>query len=380
MAYKNKTSFTIAFDSSSPHTAMDALIDFITNRFIADVPEISVQHEIAYDADAYKNFPVFSGVNAGGGVVPASKIVFLGKNSNSIGLMLMCYLNGSTYYLSMRVMLSFDMMCVTPATYGDNYKSVADACKYIYYQMRGYTFNAEIDQKFDITPGTDNNMYISIISAVGKHACAYCINSGRTSFENYRLAFIRDKDDNLKSLWWENYGYSVFDIDYKFPLKAGYFSPSKYNQQSYGGGSTPGNFSLLDNNDTVFTRLILLGWHPTLSSSSCGLKVFSLGFSSRDFYLSSKTSSKTPFVENLSNKANSYTLWTNEFFPAKIAENQIFLRQMTQPITSETFIHLYRMAINSQTTPKAGNVYKTSQGVFMSLTPYVVGYAVKLGD
>lgn len=378
MAYKNKTSLTIAFDSSSPHTAMDALIDFITNRFIADVPEISVQHEIAYDADAYKNFPVFSGVNVNGGVVPASKIVFLGKNSNSIGLMLMCYLNGSKYYLSMRVMPSFDMMCVTPATYGDNYKSVADACKYIYYHMRGYTFNAEIDQKFDITPGTDNNMYISIISAVGKHACAYCINSGRTSFENYRLAFIRDKDDNLKSLWWENYGYSVFDIDYKFPLKAGYFSPSKYNQMS-SGNTIFDNFSLLDNNDTVFTRVILLGWDSTLRSSACGLKIFTLGVTSQSFYLNI-TSSKTPFTENLSDKKNSYTLWTNEFFPSKITENQIFLRQMAQPITSETFIHLYRMAINSPTTPKAGNVYKTSQGVFMSLTPYVVGYAVKLGD
>lgn len=378
MAYKNKTSLTIAFDSSSPHTVMDALIDFITNRFIADVPEISVQHEIAYDADAYKNFPVFSGVNVSGGVVPASKIVFLGKNSNSIGLMLMCYLNGSTYYLSMRVMLSFDMMCVTPATYGDNYKSVADACKYIYYQMRGYTFNAEIDQKFDITPGTDNNMYISIISAVGKHACAYCINSGRTCFENYRLAFIRDKDDNLKSLWWENYGYSVFDIDYKFPLKAGYFSPSKYNQD-HRDNDIFSNFSLLDNNDSVFTRLMLLGGSVSLPISSCGLKIFSLGFSSRTYQLGG-TLSKTPFVENLSNQKNSYTLWTNEFFPTKVTENQIFLRQMTQPITSETFIHLYRMAINSQTTPKAGNVYKTSQGVFMSLTPYVVGYAVKLGD
>lgn len=378
MAYKNKTSLTIAFDSSSPHTAMDALIDFITNRFIADVPEISVQHEIAYDADAYKNFPVFSGVNVSSAVVPASKIVFLGKNPNSISLMLMCYLNGSTYYLSMRVMLSFDMICVTPATYGDNYKSVADACKYIYYQMRGYTFNAEIDQKFNITPGTDNNMYISIISAVGKHACAYCINSGRTSFENYRLAFIRDKDDNLKSLWWENYGYSVFDIDYKFPLKAGYFSPSKYNETSR-GNEINANFPLLDNNDSVFTRLILLGWYSDIKFSSCGLKIFALGFVSRDFYLSNILS-KTPFVENLSNKIDSYTLWTNEFFPDKITENQIFLQQMTQPITSETFIHLYRMAINSQTTPKAGNVYKTSQGVFMSLTPYVVGYAVKLGD
>lgn len=378
MAYKNKTSFTIAFDSSSPHTVMDALIDFITNRFIADVPEISVQHEIAYDADAYKNFPVFSGANVSSGVVPASKIVFLGKNSNSIGLMLMCYLNGSTYYLSMRVMLSFDMMCVTPATYGDNYKSVANACKYIYYQMRGYTFNAEIDQKFNITPGTDNNMYISIISAVGKHACAYCINSGRTSFENYRLAFIRDKDDNLKSLWWENYGYSVFDIDYKFPLKAGYFSPSKYNQESR-DNDIFGNFSSLDNNDTFFTRLTLLGWCALFPVTSCGLKIFSLGFSSRNYHLD-QTLSKTPFVINLSDKKDSYTLWTNEFFPGKITENQIFLRQMTQPITSETFIHLYRMAINSQTTPKAGNVYKTSQGVFMSLTPYVVGYAVKLGD
>lgn len=378
MAYKNKTSFTIAFDSSSPHTAMDALIDFITNRFIADVPEISVQHEIAYDADAYKNFPVFSGVNVSGGVVPASKIVFLGKNSNSISLMLMCYLDRSKYYLSMRVMLSFDMMCVTPATYGDNYKSVENACKYIYYQMRGYAFNAEIDQKFDITPGTDNNMYISIISAVGKHACAYCINSGHTSFENYRLAFIRDRDDNLKSLWWENYGYSVFDIDYKFPLKAGYFSPSKYNQE-HRDNDIFSNFSLLDNNDSVFPRLTLLGWSTAFPVSSCGLKIFSLGFSSRNYHLD-QILSKTPSVENLSNKAKSYTLWTNEFFPNKITENQIFLRQMVQPITSETFIHLYRMAINSQTTPKAGNVYKTSQGVFMSLTPYVVGYAVKLGD
>lgn len=379
MAYKNKTSFTIAFDSSSPHTAMDALIDFIANRIIADVPEISVQHEIAYDADSYKNFPVFSGLNASGGFVPASKIVFLGKNSNSLGLMLMCYLNGSTYYLSIRVMLSFDMLCVTPATYGDNYKSVANACKYIYYQMRGYTFDTEIDQKFNITPGTDNNnMYISIIAAVGKHACAYCINSGRTSFENYRLAFIRDNDDSLKSLWWENGGYSVFDIDYKFPLKAGYFSPSKYNQEvDYHRISD--NLSLLDNKDVVFSRLILLAWRSDLFNSACGLKIFTLGFSSRNYSFNG-LSLKTPFVENLSNKINSYTLWTNEFFPGNVKENQIFLRQMVQPITSETFIHLYRMAINSQTTPKAGNVYKTSQGVFMSLTPYVVGYAVKLTD
>lgn len=378
MAYKNKTSFTIAFDSSSPHTAMDALIDFIANRIIADVPEISVQHEISYDTDSYKNFPVFSGVNISRVFVPASKIVFLGKNSNSLGLMLMCYLNGSTYYLSIRVMLSFDMLCVTPATYGDNYKSVADACKYIYYHMRGYGFDAEIDQKFNITPGTDNNMYISIISAGGKHACAYCINSGRTSFENYRLAFIRDKDDSLKSLWWENGGYSVFDIDYKFPLKAGYFSPSKYDQQS--SFVINQNFSSLDNNDVVFSRVMLLGWYSDLYAIPCGLKIFALGYVSQSSCALSGLCSKTPYVENLSNKVNSYTLWTNEFFPDKIAENQIFLRQMTQPITSRTFIHLYRMAINSQNTPKAGNVYKTSQGVFMSLTPYVVGYAVKLTD
>ena len=85
MSYKTKTNLSLAFDTSAPNASLDAFIDFIANRIKSDVPEIATQYELSYDADAYKNFPVFSGTNYSSSYTPISKLVFFGQKFKLTG-------------------------------------------------------------------------------------------------------------------------------------------------------------------------------------------------------------------------------------------------------------------------------------------------------
>ena len=166
MSYKTKTNLSLAFDTSAPNASLDAFIDFIANRIKSDVPEIATQYELSYDADAYKNFPVFSGNNYSDSYTPISKLVFLGKNSNSLGIWIFGFKANSKYYITICVMPSYDMLCVTPATYGDNYKSTTTACAYMGGLHRGL-LTCEIRLSFNVTPGDRGNSDVSIIAAGG---------------------------------------------------------------------------------------------------------------------------------------------------------------------------------------------------------------------
>lgn len=73
MAYKHKITTSIPFDSATPNIALDSVIDFITSKFIADTPALSVTKEIAYDAEAYKGFPSFQGSRMMAGVFLCQK-------------------------------------------------------------------------------------------------------------------------------------------------------------------------------------------------------------------------------------------------------------------------------------------------------------------
>ena len=205
MAYKHKITTSIPFDSDTPNLALDSVIDFITSKFIADTPALSVTKEIAYDAEAYKGFPVFSGENFENGLVPVSKIVFLGKHTDSLGLLLFCTQNGVYYDLHICIMPSFDMMCVTPATYGEDYQSSAKACIYINHMLRGWP-NDHIETRlvWNVTPGDSGLINMSIVSAgSADYGYAYIINSGNTSYTQFHIGFVRQGESAL-SMWWKN--------------------------------------------------------------------------------------------------------------------------------------------------------------------------------
>ena len=91
MAYKKRITKSVVLDSASPNSALDVMVDWVVNKFITDVPDLKIQKEIAYSADGYKKFPVFSETDYLGSVPPCSKIVFIGKHSNSVGLCIFCY-------------------------------------------------------------------------------------------------------------------------------------------------------------------------------------------------------------------------------------------------------------------------------------------------
>ena len=86
MAYKKRITKSVILDSASPNSALDVMVDWIVNKFITDVPDLKVQKEIAYSADGYKKFPVFSETVYFGSVPPCSKIIFVGKHSNSVSV------------------------------------------------------------------------------------------------------------------------------------------------------------------------------------------------------------------------------------------------------------------------------------------------------
>ena len=383
MAYKHKITTSIPFDSDTPNIALDSVIDFITSKFIADTPALSVTKEIAYDAEAYKGFPVFSGESYEGGNVPVSKIVFLGKHTDSLGLLLFCTKSndGVYYYLHICIMPSYDMMCVTPATYGENYQSNADACIYIYRMLRGWTVtHIETRLVWNVTPGDSGIINMNIVSAgSADYGYAYIINSGNTSYTQFHIGFVRQGESAL-SMWWKNNNAGLFDIDYQYPLKAGVFSPKMYNTDSTLGDVIADTTGMDYLNDDITHKIILIGRQTYISRVRCGLHQFFLGNNST---LSSAYAENLgciqPTLENLAgnNKARSYELWSGESIP-HLTGGQIFLRQLHQPLSLGALTSVYRLALASLTTPTAGTVYTTDTGTYITLLDNCVTYALKL--
>ena len=387
MAYKHKITTSIPFDSDTPNIALDSVIDFITSKFIADTPALSVTKEIAYDAEAYKGFPVFSGERYDDGSVPVSKIVFLGKHTDSLGLLLFCTKSndGVYYHLHICIMPSYDMMCVTPATYGENYQSNVDACTYIYRMLRGWVDrHIETRLVWDVTPGDSGIINMNIVSAgSADYGYAYIINSGNTSYTQFHIGFVRQGESAL-SMWWKNNNAGLFDIDYQYPLKAGVFSPKMYNTNT---GFDNLNSVIADTtgmdylNDDIAHKIILIGsYYDNIGLMSCGLHQFFLGNNST--LLSAYASnlySMQPTLANLAgdNKARSYELWSGESIP-HLTGGQIFLRQLHQPLSLGALTSVYRLALASLTTPTAGTVYTTDTGTYITLLDNCVTYALKL--
>ena len=387
MAYKHKITTSIPFDSDTPNIALDSVIDFITSKFIADTPALSVTKEIAYDAEAYKGFPVFSGERYNDGSVPVSKIVFLGKHTDSLGLLLFCTKSddGVYYHLHICIMPSYDMMCVTPATYGENYQSNANACTYIYRMLRGWVDrHIETRLVWNVTPGDSGIINMNIVSAgSADYGYAYIINSGNTSYTQFHIGFVRQGESAL-SMWWKNNNAGLFDIDYQYPLKAGVFSPKMYNSTTAFDqiSSVIADTSGMDYlNDDIAHKIILIGnFHDSIGWVSCGLHQFFLGNNST--LLSGYASdlySMQPTLANLAgdNKARSYELWSGESIP-HLTGGQIFLRQLHQPLSLGALTSVYRLALASLTTPTAGTVYTTDTGTYITLLDNCVTYALKL--
>lgn len=385
MAYKHKITTSIPFDSATPNIALDSAIDFITNKFIADTPALSVTKEIAYDAEAYKGFPVFSMENFCDGLVPVSKIVFLGKHTDSLGLLLFCTKSGIYYHLHICIMPSFDMMCVTPATYGENYQSFADACTYIWHMLRGWPDDhIETRLMWNVTPGDSGIINMSIVSAgSADYGYAYIINSGNTSYTQFHIGFVRQGESAL-SMWWKNNNAGLFDIDYQYPLKAGVFSPKMYNDQAAYGIIIADTTGMDYLNDDVAHKILLIGSsNSSIGLLACGLHRFFLGIN--DNYNGNMNTYNynldcmQPTLKNLAgdNKAESFELWSGESIPHLTGE-QIFLRQLLQPLSLIAFTSVYRLALASLTTPTAGTVYTTDTGTYITLLDNCVTYALKL--
>lgn len=383
MAYKHKITTSIPFDSATPNIALDSVIDFITSKFIADTPALSVTKEIAYDAEAYKGFPVFSGESYNNGSVPVSKIVFLGKHTDSLGLLLFCTLDNAKYNLNICIMPSYDMMCVTPATYGEDYQSNAGACTYIYRMLRGYDSHIETRLMWNVTPGDLDMINMNIVSAgSADYGYAYIINSGNTRYTQFHIGFVRQGESAL-SMWWKNDNAGLFDIDYQYPLKAGVFSPKRFDTRvAYDSLSTViADKNGLDYlNDSIAHKIVLIGQSDSFNQTYCGLHQFFLGNNSTLLYAyESNIPSMQPTLTNLNgdNKAKSFELWSGESIP-HITGEQIFLRQLHQPLSLGALTSVYRLALASLTTPTAGTVYTTDTGTYITLLDNCVTYALKL--
>ena len=391
MGYKKRITKSVILDSASPNSALDVMVDWIVNKFITDVPDLKIQKEIAYSSDGYKKFPVFSETDYFGSVPPCSKIVFIGKHSNSVGLCIFCYTRDSRYYLDICVLPSFDMMCVTPATYGDGYQNSANACNYISKFLRGYNGNSQTRLEWDITPSADTSaINMSIVYAGGNYGYAYSINSSHTSYNHFQLAFTkqtRSASEPVSSMWFIRTTPGIFDIDTRYELTPGTFSPPRYDSWTSYDNVFTDDLSSLDNiNDSASSRLILLGnddsawWRVT-----SGLNFFLLWL---------------PVTANISNESVSYLEWTNGYLPLVIAnysnkkrdpalwncgewfpnpkEGRIFLRRIEQPVTTKDYTYIYRMLIPSMSTPKAGTVYESGSEAYMSLLDNALTYGIRL--
>jgi len=387
MAYKKRITKSVVLDSDSPNSALDVMTDWIVNKFITDVPDLKIQKEIAYSADGYKNFPVFSETNYSNSVPPCSKIVFIGKHSNSVGLCIFCYTLNSRYYLDICVLPSFDMMCVTPATYGDNYQNSAEACNYFSKFLRGYN-NSDIQTRltWDITPSTDTSaINMSIVYVGGNYGYAYSINSSHTSYNHFQIAFTkqtRGTSEPVASVWFINKTPGIFDIDTQYELTPGTFSPLRYNDRN---DVVFSDMSALDNiNDSVSSHLMLLGNYSDPKWVPSGLNLFLLwrasGFSDNDTYHYGLWAKGylPPVIANYSDKRNDPVLWNyGEWFPNP-KEGRIFLRRIEQPVTTKDYTYIYRMLIPSLSTPKAGTVYESGSEAYMSLLDNALTYGIRL--
>lgn len=394
MAYKKRITKSVILDSASPNSALDVMTDWIVNKFITDVPDLKIQKEIAYSTDGYKGFPVFSETNYFNSAPPCSKIVFIGKHSNSVGLCIFCYTRDSRYYLDICVLPSFDMMCVTPATYGDNYQNSAAACNYISIFLRGYygtgSDNIQTRLEWDITPSSDTSaVSMSIVYAGGKYGYAYSINSSHTTYTHFQLAFTkqtRSASEPVSSMWFIRTTPGVFDIDTQYELTPGTFSPPWYNYWTKTDELFTGVSSLDNINDSVASHLMLLGndnsnkarvvsglhffllWEPV----TAGIPIGYAGYFSWDKgYL-------PPVIANYSDKKRDPALWNcGEWFPQP-KDGRIFLRRIEQPVTTKDYTYIYRMLIPSMSTPKAGTVYESGSEAYMALLDNSLTYGIKL--
>lgn len=389
MAYKKRITKSVILDSASPNSALDVMTDWIVNKFITDVPDLKIQKEIAYSAEGYKNFPVFSETNYDNSVPPCSKIIFIGKHSNSVGLCIFCYTRDSRYYLDICVLPSFDMMCVTPVTYGDGYQNSAAACNYISKFLRGFN-NGNIQTRltWDITPSADTSVIsMSIVYAGGKYGYAYSINSSHTTYNHFQLAFTkqtRSASEPVGSMWFIRTTPGIFDIDTQYELTPGTFSPPRYNWTKYEGIFT--DMSSLDNiNDSAASHLMLLGNYDRIDNLPSGLHLFLLWLPitagiSREYvwYATWENGYLPPVIANYGDKTRDPALWNcSEWFPDP-KEGRIFLRRIEQPITTKDYTYIYRMCIPSLSTPKAGTVYESGPEAYMALLDNSLTYGIRL--
>ena len=389
MAYKKRITKSVILDSASPNSALDVMVDWIVNKFITDVPDLKIQKEIAYSADGYKNFPVFSETNYFDSVPPCSKIVFIGKHSNSVGLCIFCYTKDSRYYLNICVLPSFDMMCVTPATYGDGYQNSAEACNYFSKFLRGYyNNNIQTRLEWDITPSADTSaINMSIVYAGGNYGYAYSINSSHTSYNHFQLAFTkqtRSASEPVSSMWFIRTTPGIFDIDTQYELTTGTFSPPRYD--SYTDNVTFTDLSQVDNvNDSIATHIMLLSNSKYSYRINSGLYFFLLwlpvtaGFNDDiTRYFSWNGGYLPPIIENYSDKKRDPALWNcGEWFPNP-KEGRIFLRRIEQPVTTKDYTYIYRMCIPSTSTPKSGTVYESGSEAYMALLDNSLTYGIRL--
>ena len=401
MGYKKRITKSVVLDSASPNSALDVMIDWIVNKFITDVPDLKIQKEIAYSADGYKNFPVFSETDYSGSVPPCSKIVFVGKHSNSVGLCIFCYTRGSRYYLDICVLPSFDMMCVTPATYGDGYQNNANACNYISKFLRGYygsTYygtslnNIQTRQEWDITPSVDTSaINMSIVYAGGNYGYAYSINSSHTTYNHFQVAFTkqtRSASEPVASMWLIRTTPGIFDIDTQYELTPGTFSPAKYNFDNPEAIFT--DLSQIDNvNDSIAAHIMLLSNSTDYKAKNinAGLHFFLLWLpitkgipANYDYasYFSYEKGYLPPVIANYGDKTRDPALWNSgEWFPNP-RDGRIFLRRIEQPVTTKDYTYIYRMLIPSMSTPKAGTVYESGSGAYMALLDNALTYGIRL--
>lgn len=398
MAYKKRITKSVVLDSASPNSALDVMVDWVVNKFITDVPDLKIQKEIAYSADGYKKFPVFSETDYFGSVPPCSKIVFIGKHSNSVGLCIFCYTLNSRYYLDICVLPSFDMMCVTPATFGAGYQNNALACNYISKFLRGYygvhysAWRNDIQTRleWDITPSADTSaINMNIVYAGGKYGYAYSINSSHTSYNHFQLAFTkqsRSASEPIASMWFIRTTPGIFDIDTQYELIPGRFSPPRYDYYT-DESKVFADMSSLDNiNDSASSHIMLLGNSNWVNELPSGLHLFLLWlpvtggvidrFISYAFWQDG--SYLPPVIANYGDKTHDPALWNcGEWFPHP-KEGRIFLRRIEQPVTTKDYTYIYRMLIPSMSTPKAGTVYESGSEAYMTLLDNSLTYGIRL--
>ena len=399
MAYKKRITKSVVLDSASPNSALDVMIDWIVNKFITDVPDLKIQKEIAYSAEGYKNFPVFSETNYFDSAVPCSKIVFIGKHSNSVGLCIFCYTWKSRYYFDICILPSFDMMCVTPATYGDNYRDSADACNYFSKFLRGYygtpLNDIQTRLEWDITPSADTSaINMNIVYAGGKYGYAYSINSSHTSYTHFQLAFTkqtRSASEPVGSMWFIRTTPGIFDIDTQYELTPGTFSPPRYDWFGLANEIFTDMSSLDNINDSAVSHVMLLGNYNYINpldpprNLSSGLNLFLLWWPvteglSPDFcgYFVWRKGYLPPVIANYGDKTRDPALWNcGEWFPSP-KEGRIFLRRIEQPVTTKDYTYIYRMLIPSMNTPKAGTVYESGSEAYMALLDNSLTYGIRL--